>query len=214
MGAQDDSGASFSRNVANERQYLPLAGRVETQCRLVEEDHARAIHQRPRYAQPLPHPAAVRRDRRRAAVSEPHLHKQHFSDLTRPPCRVAEQPRVVPQELGARLVQRIAGALRQHADSRTNSRSASCAELRPPRTSRSSAGRSSRAPGSPSSCPLHSGPEGRSPLPRSPRRKAHEPQPSSRRPWRCHRPSTMVRSLSPQSGASTASRTLIAPQDK
>src|SRR5207248_2441880 len=106
----------LARDPPDRVEDLPLAGRVEPERRLVEEDDLRVVDERPRDPEPLAHPAAVRADPRAAALLEPDLSQQRRRSRagSRPPEPV--EPRVVAEELLARLPLRVAGALGADAD--------------------------------------------------------------------------------------------------
>ena len=169
MGAQQHGGPALPRDRADIAQHLPLPRGVEAERRLVQEDGDRVVDERPRDAEPLPHPAAVGRDRRprraraaparRAASGPPRAHRPASARRggrgrsgTAPPSGRRDSPR-------SRAAPRSA----------SGSRPAACAGCPPRRSSRGSARGSSSACARLSSCPRRWGRGCRGPR-RPPRR--------------------------------------------
>ena len=89
MGAEHDRRAPAFGDVAH-RASTALAGRVETEGGLVEEDDRRVVHQGPGDAQPLPHPPAVGRDEGAGDLLESDLGEQGAALRRPPPGRAVE----------------------------------------------------------------------------------------------------------------------------
>src|SRR5262245_53207851 len=116
MRAEQHGGAALGRDPADVAEDLPLAGRVEAERRLVEEDDERVVHERARDSEALPHAAAEARDERAAAVEETDLPEEAARGRVRAGAPLAVEARVEAQVLLRGLPLRVAGALREDAD--------------------------------------------------------------------------------------------------
>jgi hypothetical protein len=116
VGAQDDRDAAFAGDALDHAQHLRLTGRVEAECRLVEEHDRGVADQRAGDAQALAHAAAEVPDRRRRTRGQPNLGEQRVGGGRSGGARVPVEAGEVSEELARRLCLGIARALGEHAD--------------------------------------------------------------------------------------------------
>jgi hypothetical protein len=64
MCAEENGRAALAGDAAHRLQHLTLASGIETECRLVEEDHVGPIDERAGDPEPLAHAPAVAADQR------------------------------------------------------------------------------------------------------------------------------------------------------
>jgi len=95
VGAEQNRCSTLARDAAHERKHLTLSGRIEPERRLVEEHHLRLVDERPRDAEPLPHPPTVRTDWRATALAQTGLCQQRVCDRARTRFAVTEEARVM-----------------------------------------------------------------------------------------------------------------------
>ena len=89
VGAQEHGGAPLPRDRADVAQHLPLPRRVEAERRLVQEHGDRVVDERARDAEPLPHPAAVGRDRRSRCARAARARRAASGRRSRAPARAS-----------------------------------------------------------------------------------------------------------------------------
>src|SRR5262245_45449102 len=126
MRAEQHGGAALGRDPADVAEDLPLAGRVEAERRLVEEDDERVVHERARDSEALPHAAAEARDERAAAVEETDLPEEAARgrvragaplavEIGRASCRESESTEVSAAWRGSRHAAAAAWATSQRS---------------------------------------------------------------------------------------------------
>ncbi len=116
VGAEDDGDAVLTGDPADQVEHLELTRRIQPQGRLVQKDHLRVVDQGPGDAEPLPHPPAVRRNPRPAAIPEADLVEEPPGGGARIGRGPSEEPGVEGQPLLGGLGGGVAGALRQYAE--------------------------------------------------------------------------------------------------
>jgi hypothetical protein len=117
VGAQYDGDAVLTGDPRHELEHLKLADRIQTQRRLVEEDHLGVIDQCSGDSKTLPHAPAVAGDERSTPLGEAYLGEQAVRGHAGIATRAAEQLGVECQPFLPGLPLGIAGALGNHADS-------------------------------------------------------------------------------------------------